>query len=137
MVQPQLAAPSAEPALKIIHGDSDWMQGRGPQGLITFRWIVPVKGKPKPSGHWTEKVLRITQRRPLGWVESGLGRKSRLCEGEGNLLLGNGVVHVCFPPKGSEQRYKRSLWLDVEHPRETNNIADEEAWHECQFSACR
>ena len=85
MVQPQLAAPSAEPALKIIHGDSDWMQGRGPQGLITLRWIVPVKGKPKPSGHWTEKVLRITQRRPLGWVESGLGRKSRLCAGEGNL----------------------------------------------------
>ena len=62
MVQPQLAAPSAEPALKIIHGDNDWMQGRGPQGLITLGWIMPVKGKPKALGHWTEKVLRITQR---------------------------------------------------------------------------
>jgi hypothetical protein len=46
MVQPQLAAPSAEPALKLVHGDSDWMQGRGPQGLITLGWIMPVKGKP-------------------------------------------------------------------------------------------
>jgi hypothetical protein len=35
MDQPQLAAPSAEPALKMIHGESDWMQleGRSPQGL--------------------------------------------------------------------------------------------------------
>ena len=41
-----------------------------------------------------------------------------------------------LPPKleGPERRYKWSLWLDVEHPRETNKIADEEAWHECQFS---
>ena len=46
MVQPQLAAPSAEPALKLVHGDNDWMQGRGPQGLITLGWIMPVKGKP-------------------------------------------------------------------------------------------
>jgi hypothetical protein len=28
MDQPQLAAPSAEPALKMIHGENDWMQGR-------------------------------------------------------------------------------------------------------------
>ena len=65
MDQPQLAAPSAEPALKMIHGESDWMQGRSPQGLITLGWIMPVKGKPKPSGHWTDKVLRITPRGPL------------------------------------------------------------------------
>ena len=65
MDQPQLAAPSAEPALKLVHGDNDWMQGRGPQGLITLGWIMPVKGKPKPLGHWTEKVLRITPRCPL------------------------------------------------------------------------
>jgi hypothetical protein len=49
--QPQCAAPSAEPALQIIHGDNDWMQSRGPQGLITLGWIMPVKGKPKPLGH--------------------------------------------------------------------------------------
>jgi hypothetical protein len=65
MDQPQLAAPSAEPALKMIHGDNDWMQGRSPQGLVTLGWIMPVKGKPKPSGHWTDKVLRITPRCPL------------------------------------------------------------------------
>ena len=65
MDQPQLAAPSAEPALKMIHGENDWMQGRSPQGLITLGWIMPVKGKPKPSGHWTDKVLRIAPRCPL------------------------------------------------------------------------
>ena len=97
MVQPQLAAPSAEPALKIIHGDNDWMQGRGPQGLITLGWIMPVKGKPKPLGHWTEKVLRITQRCPLA------GLKADLVANQGSVrekaILGNGVVHVCFHPK--------------------------------------
>ena len=97
MVQPQLAAPSAEPALKIIHGDNDWMQGRGPQGLITLGWIMPVKGKPKPLGHWTEKVLRITQRRPLA------GLKADLVANQGYVrekaILGNGVVHVCFHQK--------------------------------------
>ena len=66
MVQPQLAAPSAEPALKIIHDDNDWMQGCGPQRLrlVTLGWIMPVEGnlKPKSSGHWTDKVLRITPR---------------------------------------------------------------------------
>jgi hypothetical protein len=53
MVQPQRAAPSAEPALQIIHGDSEWMQGRRLRGLITLGWImpVPVEGKPKPLGH--------------------------------------------------------------------------------------
>ena len=65
MDQPQLAAPSAEPALKMIHGDNDWMQGRS-------RWIMPVKGKPKPLGLWTEKVLRITQRRPLAGLNADL-----------------------------------------------------------------
>ena len=97
MVQPQLAAPSAEPALKIIHGDNDWMQGRGPQGLITLGWVMPVKGKPKPSGHWTEKVLRITQRCPLA------GLKADLVANQGSVrekaILGTGAVHVCFHPK--------------------------------------
>ena len=32
MVQPQRAAPSAEPALQIIHGDNDCMQGQGLRG---------------------------------------------------------------------------------------------------------
>ena len=97
MVQPQLAAPSAEPALKLVHGDSDWMQGRGPQGLITLGWIMPVKGKPKPSGHWTDKVLRITPRCPLAVlkpdsvVNQGSARQAA--------ILGKGVVHVCFHPK--------------------------------------
>ncbi len=39
-------------------------------------------------------------------------------------VLGNGVVHVCFHPKDPNDAmfklYKRSLWLDVEHRRETN-----------------
>ena len=104
MVQPQLAAPSAEPALKIIHGDNDWMQGRGPQGLITLGWIMPVKGKPKPLGHWTEKVLRITQRRPLA------GLKADLVANQGSVrekaILGNGVVHVCFHPKDPNDAIK-------------------------------
>ena len=51
---------------------------------------------------------------PLGWVQSGLGRKSRLCDGEGN--LGQRRRTRVLPPKGSERRFKRSLWLDVEHP---------------------
>ena len=100
MVQPQLAAPSAEPALKLVHGDSDWMQGRGPQGLITLGWIMPVKGKPKPLGHWTdsaEKVLRITPRCPLaGFKADSVANQGSVTE---KAILGNGVVHVCFHPK--------------------------------------
>ena len=97
MVQPQRAAPPAEPALQITHGDCDWMQGRGPQGLITLGWIMPVKGKPKALGHWTEKVLRITQRCPLA------GLKADLVANQGSVrekaILGSGVVHLCFHPK--------------------------------------
>ena len=97
MVQPQLAAPSAEPALKLVHGDNDWMQGRGPQGLITLGWIMPVKGKPKPLGHWTEKVLRITPRCPLaGFKADSVANQGSVRE---KAILGNGVVHVCFHPK--------------------------------------
>jgi hypothetical protein len=96
MVQLQLAAPSAEPALQIIDGDNDWMQGRGPWGLMTLGWIM---GKPKPLGRWTEKVLRITQRCPL--AASGL--KADTVANQGSLrqkaILGSGVVHVCFHPK--------------------------------------
>jgi hypothetical protein len=96
MVQPQLAAPSAEPALKLVHGDNDWMQGRGPQGLITLGWIMPVKGKPKPLGHWTEKVLRITPRCPLaGFKADSVANQGSVRE---KAILGNGVVHVCFHP---------------------------------------
>ena len=96
MVQPQLAAPSAEPALKLVHGDNDWMQGRGPQGLITLGWIMPVKGKPKPLGHWTEKVLRITPRCPLaGFKADSVANQGSVTE---KAILGNGVVHVCFHP---------------------------------------
>ena len=58
---------------------------------------MPVKGKPKPLGHWTEKVLRITQRCPLA------GFKADLVANQGSVrekaILGNGVVHVCFHPK--------------------------------------
>jgi hypothetical protein len=51
MVQPQRASPPTEPAVQIIHGDSDWMQGQDLLGLITLSRIIPVKGKPKPLGH--------------------------------------------------------------------------------------
>ncbi len=130
MVQPQLAAPSAEPALKIIHGDNDWMQGRGPQGLITLGWIMPVKGKPKALGHWTEKVLRITQRCPLA------GLKADLVANQGSVrekaILGTGVVHVCFHPKDPNDASKGVCGWTWSTP-----VADEEAWHKCQFSVCR
>ena len=60
-------------------------------------WIIPVKGKPKPSGHWTDKVLRITPRCPLA------GFKADLVANQGSVrekaILGKGVVHVCFHPK--------------------------------------
>ena len=104
MVQPQLAAPSAEPALKLVHGDNDWMQGRGPQGLITLGWIMPVKGKPKPLGHWTEKVLRITPRCPLaGFKADSVANQGSVRE---KAILGNGVVHVCFHPKDPNEASK-------------------------------
>ena len=97
MVQPQCAAPSAEPALQTIHGDNDLMQSRGLQGLITLGWIMPVKGKPKPLGHSTEKVYRITKRCPL------YGLKADTVANQGSVrekaILGNGVVHRCFHPK--------------------------------------
>ena len=87
-------------------------------------------GQAEAGGHWTEKDLRITQRCPLA------GLKADLVANQGSVrekaILRNGRTRV-LPPKGSERRFKRSLWLDVEHPRETNNIADEEAWHECQL----
>jgi hypothetical protein len=138
MDQPKLAAPSAEPALKMIHGENDWMQGRSPQGLITLGWIMPVKGKPKLSGHWTDKALRITPRCPLAVLKPrGLGRKSRPYHDEpeaGGTNLGQRRRTRVLPPKGSERRCKRSLWLDVEHPRESNKIAVEETWHQCQFT---
>jgi hypothetical protein len=41
------------------------MQGRSPQleGLITLGWVMPVKGKPKPSesGHWLVGCHSIAQ----------------------------------------------------------------------------
>ncbi len=103
--------------------------------LVTLGWImpVPVKGKPKSSGYWTDKVLRITPRCSLA-VETGLGRKSRLCEAGGN--LGQRRRTRLLPPKGPEQRCKRGRvcgWTSTEHHRgsyrESNKIAVEEAWH--------
>ncbi len=121
VVQPQRAAPSAEPALQVIHGDSEWMQGRGPRALTTLGWLMTVKGKPKPHGHWTDKALRITPRCPLA------GLKADMVANQGSVrettVLGNGVVHRVLPPKGPERRYKRCLWLYVEHRRETNKKA--------------
>ena len=73
------------------------MQSRGLQGLITLGWIMPVKGKPKPLGHWTEKVLRITPRCPLaGFKADSVANQGSVTE---KAILGNGVVHVCFHPK--------------------------------------
>ena len=73
------------------------MQSRGLQGLITLGWIMPVKGKPKPLGHWTEKVHRITKRCPL------YGLKVDTVANQGSVrekaILGHSVVHVCFHPK--------------------------------------
>ena len=58
---------------------------------------MTVKGKPKPHGHWTDKVLRITPRCPLA------GLKADTVANQGSVretaVLGNGVVHVCFHPK--------------------------------------
>ena len=70
VVQPQRAAPSAEPALQVIHGDNEWMQGRGPRALTTLGSLMTVKGKPKPHSHWTDKVLRITPQCPLAGLKA-------------------------------------------------------------------
>jgi hypothetical protein len=100
MVQPKRAAPPAEPALHIIHGDSDWMQGQGLRGADNMGWIMldhARLGQAEAGGHWTEKVLQITQRCPLA------GLKADLVANQGsareNAILGNGVVRVCFHPK--------------------------------------
>ena len=60
-------------------------------------WIMPVEGKPKPLGHRTEKVLRITQRCPLA------GFKADTVANQGSVrqkaTLGDGVVNGCFHSK--------------------------------------
>jgi hypothetical protein len=92
-----------------MSGDNDWMQGLSPQGLITLGWIMPVKGKPKPFDHWTQKVLRITPRCPLA------GFKADLVANQGSerqpeaAVLGRGVVHVCFHPKDPNDAAKGRL----------------------------
>ena len=60
MVQPQRAALSAEPALQIrvTHGDSDWMQGRGPRGLITLGRIMPKSQRFKLLSGCSIRVAR-------------------------------------------------------------------------------
>jgi hypothetical protein len=68
MVRPQRAALSAEPAQKIIHGETEWMQGLSLERMIKFGWITPVKGKPKPLGHWTKRVHRITEQSDAPWL---------------------------------------------------------------------
>ena len=136
MVQPQRAAPPAEPALQIIHGDNDCMQGQGLRGADNCARSCPSRAS---RSRWSLDREGSSDHTavPLGWVESGLGRKSRLCEVEGN--LGQRRRTRVLPPKleGPERRYKWSLWLDVEHPRTTNKIAVELAWHERQLSVCR
>jgi hypothetical protein len=60
MVQPQRAALSAEPALQIrvTHGDSDWMQGQGPRGLITLGRIMPKSQRFKLLSGCSIRVAR-------------------------------------------------------------------------------
>ena len=74
MVQPQRAAPPAEPALQIIHGDNDCMQGQGLRGAdnIALDHDHARHGQAEAGGHWTEKVLRITQRCPLAELKADL-----------------------------------------------------------------
>jgi hypothetical protein len=79
--------------LQIIHGDSDWIQevsrcsggdntrvDHARQGqaeaIIIFKFAI------RPFIEWAEKPEFQDSDHtavPLGWVESGLGRKSRLC----------------------------------------------------------
>ncbi len=126
MVQPQCAALSAEPALQTIHGDNDWMQSRGLQcniqGLITLGWIIGwiIDGQAEAAGSLDRELegLSVTKRCPL------YGLKADTVANQGSVreslksILGNGVVYLSvLQPnlKGPERRYKRSLWLDVEH----------------------
>ncbi len=103
MVQPQLVAPSAEPALKIIHDDSDWMQDCDPQGLrlVTLGWIMPVHVCPSRASlsHDSSRVIGPTRffgsHRGAPWllkpdsvVNQGSVRQAA--------ILGKGVVRVCF-----------------------------------------
>ncbi len=60
-----------------------------------------MTGEPKPLGHWTEKVHRITKRCPgplYGWKADTVANQGSVRE---NLkaILGNGVVHLCIHPK--------------------------------------
>ena len=72
MVQPQRASPPAELALQIIHGDSDCMQGQGLRGADNIGLDHARHGQAEAGGHWTEKVLRITQRCPLAGLKADL-----------------------------------------------------------------
>jgi hypothetical protein len=72
----------------VVWAESKWKR---------FPPLMTVKGKPKPHGHWTDKVLRITPQCPLA------GLKADTVANQGAVretaVLGSGVVHVCFHPK--------------------------------------
>jgi hypothetical protein len=127
MVQPQRAAPPADHALQIIHGDNDCMQGQGLRGADDIALDHARHGQAEASGHLTEKVLRITQRCPLA------GLKADSVANQGSVrekaILGNGVVHVCFHPKDANDATKGVVAGRRAPPRTTNKIAVEEAWH--------
>ncbi len=58
---------------------------------------LPTPAPAKPSRHWTDKVLRITQRCPLAGLKADLvANQDSVRE---KAILGKGVVHVCFHPK--------------------------------------
>jgi len=49
MVQPQCAAPSAEPALQTIHGDNDRMQSRIELGMSAFSYQLSAAARHTPT----------------------------------------------------------------------------------------
>ncbi len=66
---------------------------------------MPVTGKPKPVVIGPRRFTAV----PLGWVESGLGRKSGFCEGEGNLGQRRRTRVVPAKLEGPERRYESCL----------------------------
>ncbi len=94
---------------------------RSLQSIITLGWIMPVKGKPKPLGHSTERVHRITERCHLAGLKPDTLANQGSVRQNLKATAGDGVVHSVLPPKGPERRYKRtrtrSLWLDSDVER--------------------
>ena len=71
MVQPQRAAPPTEPALQIIHGDNDCMQGQGLRGADNCARSCPSRAS---RSRWSLDREGSSDHTavPLGWVESDL-----------------------------------------------------------------